>query len=242
MSLTRPAADLGRADRHRGGALRLARRLRSRHRHPVPVRQSAADRDTMMASIAPYWDGNETWLVLGGGGLLVAFPRAYAHHHAGVLPADHPDAAGAGPARRGIRVPRHWRSGKSFWDFVFAAGSTIAALCQGFVLAGFVHGITVRDGAFAGGAFDWATPFGVLCALGVVVRLCAAWRELADAQDRGRHGGARRDNCQCASFSRPPVHGRRQPLHALRLPAHRGALVRACRTCFICRRCRSSPA
>ena len=68
---------LGRADRHRRRALRHPRRLRPRARHPVPL-HAEEERDLMMNSVAPFWDGNETWLVLGGGGLLVAFPLAYA--------------------------------------------------------------------------------------------------------------------------------------------------------------------
>ena len=72
-----------------------------------PFAKDNAERDRMLASIAPFWDGNETWLVLGGGGLLVAFPRAYAIiMPAFYLPTDL-DAAGAGVSRRDVRVPRH---------------------------------------------------------------------------------------------------------------------------------------
>jgi cytochrome d ubiquinol oxidase subunit II len=58
---------------------------------------------------------------------------------------------------------------KHFWNFAFTAGSTLAALCQGVILGGLLQGIRVENGAYAGGAFDWATPFAVLCGLGVVV-------------------------------------------------------------------------
>ena len=70
-----------------------------------PTTRDEGERDQMMNSVAPFWDGNETWLVLGGGGLWVAFPTAYAHHHAGLLPAGDADAAGADLPRRRLRVP-----------------------------------------------------------------------------------------------------------------------------------------
>src|SRR6185503_3200805 len=57
---------------------------------------------------------------------------------------------------------------KRYWNFAFAAGSALAALCQGIILGGLVQGIEVKDGAYAGGAFDWATPFALLCGLGVL--------------------------------------------------------------------------
>ena len=70
-----------------------------------PFAKNESERDQMMRSVAPFWDGNETWLVLGGGGLLVAFPLAYARHHAGLLSAGDRDAAGAGVPRRRVRIP-----------------------------------------------------------------------------------------------------------------------------------------
>ena len=131
-----------------------------------PFAKSAADRDRMMSSIAPFWDGNETWLVLGGGGLLVAFPRAYAI----IMPALYLPIIVMLLALvfRGVAVEfRGISRSKTLWDVAFAGGSLLAALCQGAVLAGLIQGIKVENGAFAGGAFDWATPFAALCALGV---------------------------------------------------------------------------
>jgi cytochrome d ubiquinol oxidase subunit II len=131
-----------------------------------PFARSDGERDRMMSSIAPFWDGNETWLVLGGGGLLVAFPRAYAI----IMPALYLPIIvmllalvfrGVAFEFRGISLS------KTLWDRAFAGGSLLAALCQGAILAGLIQGIRVENGAFAGGAFDWATPFAVLCALGV---------------------------------------------------------------------------
>ncbi len=132
-----------------------------------PFAENDAERDRMLASIAPFWDGNETWLVLGGGGLLVAFPRAYSI----IMPAFYLPLIVMLLALvvRGVTFEfRAIAQRKPFWNAVFAGGSTLAGLCQGFVLGGLVQGVKIENGAYGGGPFDWATPFGLLCALGVV--------------------------------------------------------------------------
>jgi cytochrome d ubiquinol oxidase subunit II len=134
-----------------------------------PTTRVEKERDQMMNSIAPFWDGNETWLVLGGGGLWVAFPRAYAV----IMPAFYLPVIVMLLALifRGVSFEfRHVsKPGHRAWDFAFWAGSTIAAFAQGLILAGLIQGITVVDGVFAGGPFDWATPFGLLCGVGLVL-------------------------------------------------------------------------
>src|SRR5258707_631611 len=134
-----------------------------------PFTAKDSERDQMVASIAPFWDGNETWLVLGGGGLFVAFPQAYAVIMSALyLPVVVMLLA---LVFRGVAFEfRHvaGATSKSYWNFAFAAGSTLAAFCQGVILGSLIGGIHVRDGAYAGGAFDWATPFAVLCGLGVL--------------------------------------------------------------------------
>jgi len=125
------------------------------------------ERDQMIASIAPFWDGNETWLVLGGGGLLVAFPKAYAV----IMPALYLPVIVMLLALvfRGVTFEfRGLARRKGRWDIVFAAGSTLAAFCQGAILGGLIQGIRVENGEFAGGPFDWATPFAALCGVAVV--------------------------------------------------------------------------
>jgi cytochrome d ubiquinol oxidase subunit II len=121
-----------------------------------------------MNSVAPFWDGNETWLVLGGAGMMVAFPRAYSI----ILPAFYLPVIVMLLALvfRGVAFEFRWLgvTSKRHWTFAFAAGSTLAAFCQGLILGGLIQGIRVANGAFAGGAFDWATPFAALCGLGVV--------------------------------------------------------------------------
>jgi cytochrome d ubiquinol oxidase subunit II len=134
-----------------------------------PAARDERTRDQMMNAIAPYWDGNETWLVLGGGGLWVAFPKAYAAIMPGLyLPIIVMLLAlvfrGVAFEFRFVSKPHH-----GFWDVAFAGGSIIAALAQGVVLGGLLQGIRLDgNGAFAGGPFDWATPFSLLCGLGLV--------------------------------------------------------------------------
>jgi cytochrome bd ubiquinol oxidase subunit II len=133
----------------------------------LPFAGSDRERDQMIASIAPFWDGNETWLVLGGGGLLVAFPKAYAV----IMPALYLPVIVMLLALvfRGVTFEfRGLARRKGRWDIVFAAGSTLAAFCQGVILGGLIQGIRVENGEFAGGAFDWATPFAALCGVAVV--------------------------------------------------------------------------
>jgi cytochrome bd ubiquinol oxidase subunit II len=126
------------------------------------------ERDQMMNSVAPFWDGNETWLVLGGGGLWVAFPQAYAV----IMPALYLPVIVMLLALvfRGVAFEFRWvaESSKSYWNLAFAGGATLAAFCQGVILGGLIQGIKVENGVFAGGAFDWATPFALFCGLGVV--------------------------------------------------------------------------
>ena len=140
---------------------------------------SPKERDTMVASIAPVWDGNETWLVLGGGGLFAAFPLAYAI----IMPALYLPIGLMLTALifRGVAFEfrAHARkTGKRWWTVGFAGGSIAATVSQGLVLGGFLQGITIEGRAFAGGPFDWLTPYTLLVAAGLVAGyalLGAAW-------------------------------------------------------------------
>src|SRR6201981_4087800 len=143
-----------------------------------PFAASERERDQMMNSVAPFWDGNETWLVLGGAGMMVAFPLAYSI----ILPALYLPVIVMLLALvfRGVAFEFRWIgvTSQRHWPFAFTAGSALAAFCQGLILGGLIQGIKVENGAFAGGAFDWATPFAVLCGLGLVAGyalLGAAW-------------------------------------------------------------------
>src|SRR3954449_13496066 len=133
-----------------------------------PFAESEHERDQMMNSVAPFWDGNETWLVLGGAGMMVAFPLAYSI----ILPALYLPVIFMLLALifRGVAFEFRWIgvTSKRHWSFAFVAGSTLAAFCQGLILGGLIQGIKVENGAFAGGTFDFATPFAFLCGLGVV--------------------------------------------------------------------------
>ncbi|HEX5777665.1 MAG TPA: cytochrome d ubiquinol oxidase subunit II [Xanthobacteraceae bacterium] len=133
-----------------------------------PLAKREAERDQMMNSVAPFWDGNETWLVLGGGGLLAAFPLAYAV----IMPAVYLPIILMLLALifRGVAFEFRWvaRSSKVWWNIAFAGGSLVAAFSQGLVLGGLLQGIEVQDRQYAGGPFDWLTPFSILCGVGVV--------------------------------------------------------------------------
>jgi cytochrome d ubiquinol oxidase subunit II len=159
-----------------------------------PFARGPADRDVMMDAIAPVWDGNETWLVLGGGGLFAAFPGAYAV----LAPAlyDPLMIMLLALVLRGVAFEfrLHGRKrGKAFWTAAFAGGSLTATLAQGLILGGFMQGFTVKDGAFAGGQFDWLSPYAVIVALGLVAGyalLGAGWMILKSEDEL--HGDARR--------------------------------------------------
>ncbi len=134
-----------------------------------PFHPYESDRNVMMNSVAPVWDGNETWLVLGGGGLLAVFPLAYAV----VMPALYMPIILMLLALvfRGVAFEYRWRTKrwKPVWDVAFAGGSTIAALMQGIALGALVQGIKVEGRAYAGGWWDWLTPFSILTGVAVVV-------------------------------------------------------------------------
>jgi len=135
-------------------------------------------RDVMLNSVAPVWDGNETWLVLGGGGLFAAFPLAYAV----LMPALYTPliAMLLGLVFRGVAFEFRWRSRsrRVVWDIAFAGGSMVAALAQGIALGAILQGIKVEGRGYAGGWWDWLTPFSLLTGVAVVAGyglLGAAW-------------------------------------------------------------------
>lgn len=156
------------------------------------IERSEAHRDLMMNSVAPFWDGNETWLVLGGGGLFVAFPLAYSI----IMPAFYIPVIfmllalifrGVAFEFRHVAKPNH-----HWWDKAFLLGSLGAAFSQGVILGGLLQGITVVDNRFAGGTLDWLTPFSLFCGCGVVVGYCtlgACWLNMkttGELQDKMR--------------------------------------------------------
>jgi cytochrome d ubiquinol oxidase subunit II len=159
-----------------------------------PAFRARRDRDVMVNSVAPFWDGNETWLVLGGVGLLPAFPLAYAT----ILPALYMPLIIMLLALvfRGVSFEMRFRAeslgGQLFWDRSFSWGSYVAAFCQGIALGALVQGIRVEGRAYAGGWWDWLTPFSILTGLALVVGygLLGAcwliWKTEGDLQARAR--------------------------------------------------------
>jgi cytochrome d ubiquinol oxidase subunit II len=157
-----------------------------------PLVPRGAGRDAMMNSVAPVWDGNETWLVLGGGGLFAVFPLAYAI----LMPALYAPVIAMllGLIFRGVAFEFRWktRDGRPVWDWGFAAGSAAAAFAQGIALGALVQGIPVANRAYAGGWWDWLTPFSLVTGVAVVVGyalLGATWLVLkttGELQHRAR--------------------------------------------------------
>ena len=158
------------------------------------VAPDAGARATMMNSIAPVWDGNETWLILGGAVLFASFPLAYAV----ALPALYIPLMLMLFALifRGVSFELRFKAkNPRRWDFAFGIGSTVAAFMQGAMLGGLVAGIRVENNAFAGGPFDWLTPLALASGIGVVAGyalLGACWLVLkteGDLQARARVWG-----------------------------------------------------
>jgi len=134
-----------------------------------PFFRDHRDRDIIMNSVAPVWDGNETWLVLGGGGLMAAFPLAYAV----LMPALYTPiiAMLLGLIFRGVAFEFRFRARRegNFWDIAFSVGSLLAALAQGIALGAILQGVQVAGRAYAGGWWDWLTPFTVLTGAALVI-------------------------------------------------------------------------
>jgi cytochrome d ubiquinol oxidase subunit II len=133
-----------------------------------PLFRGERERATVMNTIAPVWDGNETWLILGGGGLMAAFPLAYAI----LMPALYTPVIAMllGLIFRGVAFEFRWRTlrGRRFWDGAFFAGSTLAAFMQGVALGAILQGIHVQGRHYAGGWWDWLSPFSLLTGAALV--------------------------------------------------------------------------
>jgi cytochrome d ubiquinol oxidase subunit II len=125
-------------------------------------------RSKMMNSVAPFWDGNETWLVMGGGGLLIAFPLAFSI----VMPAVYLPLIVMLIALifRGVAFEFRYKADRSrfVWDTAFHFGSLIATFCQGLILGTFVQGIPVVNNKFAGSAVEWLQAFPLFCGIALI--------------------------------------------------------------------------
>ena len=171
-----------------------------------------ANRDIAMNSVAPIWDGNETWLVLGGGGLFAVFPLAYAI----IMPAVYAPVIAMLLALifRGVAFEYRFKTvrGRWLWDVSFFGGSVVAAFCQGLILGTLVQGIKAVDRAYAGGWWDWLTPFSLATGCAVVVGyalLGACWLvmktegEIQDIARRYAFVPRRRHACARSPASAP---------------------------------------
>ena len=155
-----------------------------------PFIKGEQNRDDAMNSVAPVWDGNETWLVLGGGGLFAVFPLAYAI----VMPALYAPIIAMLIALvfRGVAFEFRWktRRGQFLWDWAFAGGSILATLAQGVALGALVQGIPVEGRAYAGSWWNWLTPFSLFTGVALLVGygLLGAtwlnWKTTGEVQER----------------------------------------------------------
>ncbi|KAA0684106.1 cytochrome d ubiquinol oxidase subunit II [Roseomonas genomospecies 6] len=154
-----------------------------------PFAPSEEARDVMMSSVAPIWDFNETWLILGGAGLFAAFPIAYAI----VLPAMYLPLLLMLIALifRGVAFEFRFkaRSSRHLWNKAFFMGSLLATFAQGVVLGSFIQGIKVEGRNFAGTMLDWLTPFSLFCGLALIAGYALLgstwliWRTIGILQD-----------------------------------------------------------
>src|SRR6201995_5503290 len=158
-----------------------------------PLFPAKADRDTIMNSVAPVWDGNETWLVRGGGAMMAAFPLAYAV----LMPALYTPVIAMliGLIFRGVAFEFRWRTtrARNRWDVAFAGGSWLASLAQGIALGAILQGVQVEARHYAGGWWDWLTPFSILTGIALAVGyalLGATWLVLkteGELRDKAYH-------------------------------------------------------
>ncbi|UHQ20516.1 cytochrome d ubiquinol oxidase subunit II [Lysobacter sp. KIS68-7] len=134
----------------------------------APFAEDEHQLDHMMNTAAPIWDGNETWLVLGGAGLLAAFPKAYAT----ILSALYLPVLLMLIALvfRGVAFEFRFKAhrGKPWWGAAFSLGSVFAAFAQGVILGSLVEGMPLQAGKYVGGAFGWFSPFSMLTGVAVV--------------------------------------------------------------------------
>jgi cytochrome d ubiquinol oxidase subunit II len=134
-----------------------------------PFLQPGLHRDQAMNSVAPVWDGNETWLIMGGGGLLAAFPLAYAI----IMPALYGPIVAMLLALifRGVAFEFRWRDirHQKIWDFSFAGGSMLATFAQGVALGALLQGIAVQGREYSGGWWDWLSPFSTLTGVSLII-------------------------------------------------------------------------
>ena len=204
-----------------------------------PATQNAEDRDVMVNSVAPVWDGNETWLVLGGAALFGAFPLAYAVIiDALTIPLT---LMLIGLIFRGVAFEFRFKATpahRPFWDKAFIGGSILATFTQGVTVGAVINGFSVTGRAYTGGPFDWFTAFNLFCGAGLVVAyalLGSTWLVMK-AKMHCNSGCVRyRKPCYscCWHLLRRSASGHRWRSR----PSRRAGL--RCRTCSIC--CPSRP-
>lgn len=134
-----------------------------------PFIQEQQERDVMMNTVAPVWDGNETWMVLGGAGLFAAFPLVYST----VLSALYLPIILMVVALifRGVAFEFRFKAHRTkyLWDQAFIWGSFLSSFFQGVILGAYIQGIETQNGIYSGGVWDWLSPFTIFTGIGVAV-------------------------------------------------------------------------
>jgi len=134
-----------------------------------PFFKDQHERDVMMNTVAPVWDGNETWMVLGGAGLFAAFPLVYST----VLSALYMPIIllVLSLIFRGVAFEFRFKAhrGRHWWDIAFIGGSLLTSFLQGVILGAYIQGIKTTNGIYSGGGLDWLTPFSLFTGVGVVI-------------------------------------------------------------------------
>ena len=158
-----------------------------------PFMNGTQERDVMMNTVAPVWDGNETWMVLGGAGLFAAFPLVYST----VLSALYLPIIFMVVALifRGVAFEFRFKATRTkyLWDLAFIWGSILSSFFQGVILGAYIQGIQTTNGIYSGGGWDWFTPFTCFTGLGVVVMYTTLgcgwliWKTEKEIQQRMYH-------------------------------------------------------
>ena len=133
-----------------------------------PFIKDHQERDVMMNTVAPVWDGNETWMVLGGAGLYAAFPLVYSTVLSALyLPITFMVVA---LIFRGVAFEFRFKATRTkyLWDQAFIWGSILSSFFQGVILGAYIQGIETTNGIYSGGGWDWLTPFSIFSGIGVV--------------------------------------------------------------------------
>ena len=191
-----------------------------------PFIRDRVDRDTMVNTVAPVWDGNETWLVLGGAALMGAFPLAYSVLLSALyLPLFF---MLVGLILRGVAFEFRFKAHeahRALWDIAFASGSYLAAFSQGVAIGAFINGFNMSGTTYAGGSFDWLTPFSLFTGVGLILAYALLGSTWLIMKTEGTLQHRFKSMTHPITLGRPGRDCRREPMDARRASGCCGSLV-----------------